>query len=71
VLLAGGGVKRGFRYGESDRHGEYPALDGVRPEDLAATMFALLGINPATEMHDALNRPFPIAAGHPITGVMA
>jgi hypothetical protein len=71
VLLAGGGVKRGFRYGESDRHGEYPAADGVRPEDLAATMFALLGIDPHTEMRDALNRPFPIASGHPITGVMA
>jgi len=71
VLLAGGGVKRGFRYGESDRHGAYPAADGVTPDDLAATMFSLLGIDPETEMRDALDRPFPLANGQPIAGVMA
>ncbi|MGE0374010.1 MAG: DUF1501 domain-containing protein [Planctomycetaceae bacterium] len=71
VLLAGGGVKRGFRYGASDRYGEYPAADGVTPDDLAATMFALLGIDPATEIRDSLNRPLPIANGHPISGVLA
>ena len=37
ALLAGGGVKRGFAYGASDRHGAYPAGDPVRPDDLAAT----------------------------------
>jgi hypothetical protein len=71
VLLAGGGVKRGFRFGESDRYGAYPAAEAVRPDDLAATMFHLLGIHPQTEMRDALNRPFPIASGRPIMGVMA
>jgi hypothetical protein len=71
ALLAGGGVKRGFIYGASDKNGAYPDRDGVRPDDLAATMFHLLGIDPATEVHDALNRPLPIAAGKPIYGVMA
>ena len=71
ALLAGGGVKRGFIYGASDKNGAYPDRDGVRPDDLAATMFHLLGIDPATEVHDALNRPLPIAAGKPIYGLMA
>lgn len=70
VLLAGGGVQRGARYGASDAEGAYPARDPVRPDDVAATMFALLGIDPHTEFRDILGRPFPIAAGEVITGVM-
>jgi Protein of unknown function (DUF1501) len=71
AVLAGGGVKRGFVYGTSDKIGAYPASDAVRPDDLAATMFHLLGIDPHTEIHDALNRPVPIASGNAIAGVLA
>jgi hypothetical protein len=71
VLLAGGGVKRGFRYGASDKFGMYPDLDPVRPDDLAATMFHLLGIDPHTLMYDALERPHTIANGQVISGVLA
>ena len=51
--------------------GAYPASDPVRPEDLSATMFHLLGIDPRTEVRDALNRPLPISAGSPIPGILA
>jgi uncharacterized protein (DUF1501 family) len=71
ALLAGGGVKRGAIFGSSDRSGAYPASDPVKPDDLAATIFSLLGIDPHTEVHDPLNRPFPIAQGSPITGLLA
>ena len=71
VLLAGGGVKRGFVYGASDKNAGFPDRDPVRPDDLAATMFQLLGIDPATEVYDPANRPLPIAAGSPIAGVLA
>jgi hypothetical protein len=71
ALLAGGGVKRGFIYGGSDQIGAYPTVDAVRLEDLAATMYLLLGIDPHTEVMDALNRPIPIAQGNPIMGVLA
>ena len=71
ALLAGGGVKRGFIHGRSDRQGAFPDRDGVPVEDLAATMFALLGIDPRTELYDRLNRPLPIAAGQPVAAVMA
>ncbi len=71
VILAGGGVKKGYIHGRSDRQGAFPDRDGVPIEDLAATMFALLGIDPQTEVYDRLNRPIPIAAGRPVMGVMA
>lgn len=71
ALLAGGGVKRGSIHGASDKNGAFPDRDGVKLDDLAATIFHLLGINPQTEVRDNLNRPLPIAAGKPVLGVMA
>ncbi|HTU17825.1 MAG TPA: DUF1501 domain-containing protein [Gemmataceae bacterium] len=71
ALLAGGGVKRGHVHGASDKIGAYPVNDPVRPDDLSATMFHLLGIDPKTEIRDALNRPLPISAGEVVNGVLA
>ncbi|MCI0534965.1 MAG: DUF1501 domain-containing protein [Verrucomicrobiales bacterium] len=71
VLLAGGGVKRGFVYGASDKHGAYPAENPVRPDDLAATMFYLIGIDPQTEVRAVGNRPVLISEGKPVMGVIA
>jgi uncharacterized protein DUF1501 len=71
VLLAGGGVRRGFVYGASDRQGAYPAQDPVRPEDLSATLFHLLGIDPHAEVRDPLNRPLPISTGSVIRGILS
>ncbi len=70
ALLAGGGVKRGFVYGQSDKTASMPARDPVRPEDLSATLYHLLGIDPATEVFDRTNRPLPIAAGRAVMDVM-
>jgi uncharacterized protein DUF1501 len=70
VLLAGGGVKRGFVYGASDKNGAYPAENPVRPDDLAATMFHLLGIDSHTHVYGVGNRPVPIADGNPIMDVI-
>jgi hypothetical protein len=67
VLFAGGGVIPGAIYGSSDRIGAHPATDPVSPDDIAATMFWAIGIDPATEVIDPLGRPLPIAAGKPIT----
>ncbi|HVR75584.1 MAG TPA: DUF1501 domain-containing protein [Planctomycetota bacterium] len=71
ALLAGGGVKRGHVHGASDRSGAFPARDPVRPEDLAATMYYLLGIDPGTEVRDAADRPLLIAEGKPVLDVIA
>ena len=66
----GGGVKRGFVYGKSDATGSYPDENPVRPEDLAATLYYLLGMNPEAEIIDRNNRPLVIA-GKPVLDVIA
>ena len=35
-------------------------------DDIAATIYHLLGFSPDTLIHDKLNRPYPIALGNPI-----
>ncbi len=57
VLLAGGGVKRGHVHGATDGTGELPAEDPVEPEDLVATVYALLGIDAAKEHRSPEGRP--------------
>jgi len=71
VMLAGAGVKRGFVYGASDKNGAYPAENPVRPDDLAATIYHLLGIDPHTEVYDTGKRPLSITNGKPVMGVIA
>jgi uncharacterized protein (DUF1501 family) len=71
ALLAGGGVKRGYVYGASDERGMYPDENPVRPDDLAATLYYLLGIDPHTEVYDREDRPLPIANGDPVYDIVA
>ncbi len=71
ALLAGGGTKRGFVYGASDKNGEHPAENPVSPDDLAATMYHLMGLNPHTEVHDGADRPVPVSYGNVVEGVIA
>lgn len=70
ALLAGGGVKGGYVYGQSDERAKYPAEKPVKPEDLAATIYHLLGIDPATEIVDRNNRPLVIG-GNAIHDIFA
>lgn len=71
ALLAGGGVKGGYVHGASDAHGMFPDKHPCRPDDLAATLYTMLGIHPDTEVHDRGNRPLMIAAGKPVTEIFA
>ena len=57
VLLAGGGIRGGQVIGASDAVGESPAERPVTPSDLAATIYTLLGIDPAHELRTPDGRP--------------
>lgn len=70
VLLAGGGAKRGFVYGKSDANAMFPDEHPVKPEDLAATLFYLLGIDPSAEIRDRHNRPLVIG-GRPLLEIVS
>jgi hypothetical protein len=71
VSMAGGGVQGGVVYGASDDIAAYPEQDAVTPADVAATIFSRFGINPKIEVHDQTNRPFRLADGDPIAGILA
>ena len=45
--------------------------DPVTPGDLAATIFSLFGIDPATEIHDTTGRPYRVAEGRPLRELLA
>ncbi len=66
IVLAGGGIRGGITYGASDPTGAFPKDDPLRPDDITATVFHALGLDPATEIRDQLGRPVPISAGGPI-----
>lgn len=68
ALLAGGGVKGGFVYGKSDEKAKFPAEKPVKPEDLAATIYKLMGIDPGTEIYDRNDRPLVIG-GDPLNEI--
>jgi hypothetical protein len=60
VVLAGGGVKQGFVYGTSDATATEPENDPLTVEDLAATVYHLLGINHEKKLMAPGSRPIDI-----------
>ncbi len=65
IGLVGGGVKRGFICGQTDRIGAYPLGPPYGPADLAATIYWALGLDPRCEIRDQLGRPFTLSEGRP------
>ena len=66
VLFAGGGIKGGQVYGQSDKIAAYPASQPTTPADFTATVYHCLGIDPHAESHDQGGRPFVLSKGVPI-----
>jgi hypothetical protein len=60
VMLAGGGVRPGVAYGASNARGEHPVDRAVKPHDLFATLYHLLGVDPEETFQDAVGRPIPV-----------
>jgi uncharacterized protein (DUF1501 family) len=72
VLMAGGGVKGGVIHGSSDATATEPEFDPVTPEDLATTMYHLLGIVADKELMAPGDRPIEICdGGELIKGILA
>ena len=74
VLMFGGGVKRGFRYGKTADERPCIAIENpVTITDLHATIFKAMGISPKTAF-EVEKRPFYVTAdgkGRPVTEVFA
>ncbi|MBC8353106.1 MAG: DUF1501 domain-containing protein [Planctomycetes bacterium] len=70
IALAGAGISGGQVYGASDAKGAYPHDGRVLPQELAATIFHLLGIGHNATMLDRSNRPIHICNGQPIYPIL-
>ena len=71
AILAGGGIRGGGLYGKSDRNASAPLGNPTTPEDLAATIYHALGIDPSREITDPLGRPTPLVMdGKPLVELL-
>jgi hypothetical protein len=66
VVMAGGGVPGGQVYGATDEKAAFPVSDKVTQDDIAATVYHLLGIDGETLIRDRQDRPFSLSLGQPI-----
>jgi hypothetical protein len=57
VVLAGGGFKAGYVHGSTDAQGMAAAADPCTPDDVAATIFHSLGLDPHKELMTPTGRP--------------
>jgi len=64
MWLAGGGVKPGFSFGETDDYGYFAAKDQVHVHDLHATMLHLLGLDHERLTYRYAGRDFRLTDVH-------
>ena len=57
TIMAGGGLKVGQVVGASDAKGEQPRERAITPQMMLATLYSVLGIDPATTLPDHNGRP--------------
>ncbi len=63
AVLAGAGINGGTIHGETDADAAYAITPPHSPEDLAATIYHTLGIDPETRLPSRDGRPTPIVDG--------
>src|SRR5262249_5910545 len=68
-VFAGAGVRGGQVIGKSDRIGAYPITTPYAPDDVGATVYKVLGVDPASEVRDPQNRPVQLNRGQPIAAL--
>ena len=68
ILLAGGGIKVGQVIGQSNSRGETPVDRPIHPNDVLATVYRHLGIDPSSHTVTREGRPIPLLPnGEPIS----
>ncbi|HUG67547.1 MAG TPA: DUF1501 domain-containing protein [Pirellulaceae bacterium] len=71
VVFAGGGIRGGTVYGESDAQAAYVKDRPVSTADICATIYECLGIPAETRVPDRTGRPVEIShGGNPIRDIM-
>jgi hypothetical protein len=71
LALAGGGLKMGQAIGESAEKVDVPKSTPIRPQDLMATVFHVLGIDRGLQFVNPAGRPvYMLEEGKPIAGLV-
>ncbi len=71
TLVSGGGLRMGQVVGATNARGEHPTTSPVTPQDLLATIYRHLGIDPSHQLTDTLGKPVPILyGGEPIRALI-
>ena len=72
AVLAGGGMKKGIAYGQTDENGEKVVKSPVKVPDLFATMAHLIGLEPDKLVPTPAGRPIMLTdGGVPVKALMA
>jgi hypothetical protein len=72
IVMGGGGIKGGQVIGATNNKGEEPVDSPYKPEDVAASFFTALDIDPHKEYHTPTGRPVHIVRdGKPIRELFA
>jgi hypothetical protein len=69
-VLAGGRTRPGIVHGASDARAGAPTRDAVPMEDLAATLFAAMGLDPEALVQARDGRPMPVTRGRVVPGLL-
>ena len=71
ALVSGGGLRMGQVVGSTNARSEYPKERPLTPQDMLATIYRHLGIDPSQEFLDTAGRPIPILRdGQPIAELL-
>ena len=60
IFMCGGGLRMGEIIGATNSKAEYPVERPVTPQEVLATVYHHLGIDPRREFHDFQGRPIPL-----------
>ncbi len=71
AVVAGAGIGRAVQYGESDATASSPKEKPVHPNDLLATVYFALGIDPSMEILNHLNQPRELVKGKVVAELWA
>ena len=71
AVVAGAASKRGVVYGKSDQTASAPIENPVHPNQLLATIYHNVGIDPATIVYNHLNQPREMVQAEIVGGLLA
>ena len=71
AVAAGAGVKRGLVYGKSDATASAPTENPVHPNELLATIYHSVGLNPRRMVFNHLNQPREMVKADAVSAILA